>query len=52
MKDFIKTFEEHNLLFASNNEESNPVSPKPVTETEDVEEDVRPGGERENNPRK
>lgn len=52
MVDFIETLEEHKVLFSFNNGASDPEPPKPVTETEEVEEDVRPGGEKEDNPKK
>ena len=52
MVNFIETLEEHNVFFASNNGSSDPEPPKPVTETGEIEEDVRPGEEKQDNPKK
>lgn len=52
MVNFIEKLEEQNAFFMSNNGGTEPEPPKPVTETEEVEEDVRPGENKNDNPKR
>jgi hypothetical protein len=49
MTDFISNLKNKSLLLSENNDENNP---NPVTETEEVVEDVRPIIDKEENPKK
>ena len=52
MENFNYKLEERKFSFVSNTDDPESETPDPVVVTEEVEEDVRPGGHKEDNPKK